>query len=142
MKKIHKKTKYQITINDIRGLINYRYLQRNSNKLSDLCLKKLSRHLKFKVKVLYLGHHGGFHVKGLKKFLNALTSEFERLFLGLQQEYQKYNLMEKVCEQILELYFQQFMANCEGLAHGDMQRTIGKAVIDYIMCVCFLFIEI
>ena len=133
MKKIHKKTKYQITINDIRGLINYRYLQRNSNKLSDLCLKKLSRHLKFKVKVLYLGHHGGFHVKGLKKFLKALTSDFERLFLGLQQEYQKYNLMEKVCDQILELYFQQFMVNCEGLGHGDMQRTIGNEFIDIFM---------
>lgn len=126
MKKIHKKTKSEISINDIRRIINYKYLQRNHIKMSQVCLVALNNKLSIEVKELFLSQHQSFPDFKMKRFIEKIDFQFSRIFLGLCNVHEKFDILDKMCLQIVRLYFDAFLRFCRYVEHGNLARLVRK----------------
>jgi hypothetical protein len=130
MKKIHKKTKSEISLQDIRRIINYPYLQRNNIKMSQVCLVALNNRLALEVDDLFHSQHQPFHKFKMQRLLDKINFQFSRIFLGLCNDYEKFDILDKMCLRILNLYFNYFLRFCKDINHDRLGLLIKKIVND------------
>ena len=126
MKKIYKKTKGQIQMNEIQSLINYEYLQRNNIKMSQECLKTLNNKMSLEVKHIFTGQRRPFLSFKLSKTIDEIDKNFSSVFLGLKNDHEKFDVMDKMCLELLNLYFDLFVTYAGGLNHFYVQSLIEK----------------
>lgn len=130
MKKIHKKTRSEISLQDIRKIINYPYLQRNNIKMSHVCLVALNGQISLEVNELFAAQNKPFDKFNLRKFLDKINFQFSRIFLGLVNVHEKFDILDKICLRILKLYFEHFLRFCRHMRHSNMAALLDKVSRD------------
>jgi hypothetical protein len=131
MKKIHKKTKNKISINDIRKMINYVYLQRNNLKISQVCLETLNQKVSIEIENLFYSQKKPFFKFKVQKFIDSIDKKLSKIFLGLKHEHEKFDIIDKLSLQIIHLYFGDFVLHAGKLKHKQVQNLLQKIPEDH-----------
>lgn len=126
MSKIHKKTKGKLQLTEIHSLLNYEYLQRNNIKMSQECLKTLNSKIELEVESIFWNQNKPFNKFKIKKTLEAINERFGGIFLGLRNDYEKFDILDKLCVKLLHLYFENFLRFSRRLNHHFIQKLLKK----------------
>lgn len=126
MKKIHKKTKSEISLNEIRKIINYEYFQRNNIKMNNKCLDTLNTLISMDITHIYSQLKGSFEQQKIKNFVENFDKIFSEIFFGLKNEFEKFDITDRMCHKLLSLYFESFVSFCSYTTHSAIEKCIKK----------------
>jgi hypothetical protein len=126
MKKIHKKTKSEISLKEIREMVNYEYLQRNNLKLSMECLNTTNSKIALEIDNMFYSQKKPFYKFDLQKMLDSIEKKLGPIFLGLSKEYIKFDLIDKISLQIIHLYFKDFVLFAKKMKHRHIEKLLLK----------------
>lgn len=126
MNKVQRKAKGQLQISDIQTLFNYEYLQRNNIKIGEECLRSLNNKIQLEVENIFRNHQVIFNQFKIKKVIDEIDKVFSHVFLGLRHDHEKFDIMDKLCLQLLDLYFEAFLRFSERISHSTLELLLHK----------------
>lgn len=130
MKKVHKKTKNELTLSRIRYLVNVPYFQRNQMKISQVCLEALNERVSIEVDSIFYMQKLPFHKFKMETFLTELEARLGPIFLGLRKEHEKFDIIDKLSLQLVHLYFEDFVKSAEKIKHKHVEKLLVKVPED------------
>jgi hypothetical protein len=137
VKKIHFKTKSELSLKEIRELINYNYLLRNNERLSTVCVSRLIQRILLEIEDLFDSQRKDLLYFRMDKLLCQVDLLYRDIVFGFQDEFEKYNLVEQFGNKIIKLYFNKLISYLPFISHENYKLIIAKIETDRIKLQAF-----
>jgi hypothetical protein len=108
IRKIHMKSKSEISLKQIREILNYNYLLRNDDKLNRTCMEKLEERIVLEINDLFLNVRKDFSCLKIEKIFQEFDLLYRDIVLGLENEINKLDICEILIKINLKGYFSKF----------------------------------
>lgn len=137
VKKVHFKTKSELNLREIRGLVNYAYLLRNSERLGQVCMDRLVARVLGEIRDLAAAQRKDLLFFRVEKLIREIDLLYRDIIFGFQNEFEKYNLVERVGHEVVRIYFEKLVAFLPNICHENYQMVLAKIEADRLKLLAF-----
>lgn len=137
VKKVHLKTKSELSLKQIRELINYHYLLRNNERISHVCLQKLNRRVLEEIKDLFHSQRRDFLTFRVDNLLRQIDLLYRDIIFGFHYEFDKHNFVETIGGRLVRLYTQKLMIYLPHVSKDNYVGVMDKLEGDRVKLLAF-----
>jgi hypothetical protein len=137
VKKVHLKTKSELSLKEIRELINYHYLLRNNERLSQVCLKKLNTRIMLEIKDLFHSQRRDFLSFQISNLIRQIDLLYRDIIFGFQFEFDKHNFVDQIGNKVVTLYIQKFLIYLPHISNENYNMVLNKLEADRVKLLAF-----
>lgn len=137
VKKIHFKTKSELNLKEIRGLINYNYLLRNNERLGQVCMDRLITRILVEIADLAGDQRKDLLFFRVDQLIRQVDLLYRDIIFGFQNEFEKYNFVEQIGHKVIQIYFDKVIAFLPNICHDNFQMVLAKVDDDRLKLLAF-----